>query len=376
VVQEIALAQDATVYCGPDNISWRELAIAVELFVEVETATHRLSELMKKDDKFALIPNGFEHISELGASLLVNATARIFREYKRRHGDLTPQAPSRRSLLSLEYLVTSLSIFDCGRPHDSVYALIAIARDATAFPPSSLTERTKEALIADIFFNQLEQKPYHLDYNSPYADVCKELTLFCIERCAKADPIQALDILCRPWAKDWRPGEFLSQDPKTDPKRATLIKHEGDWKRWSDEQKELFRDDRSWDEYWTTAETKLPVSDKIKKWFPKKYDDDAVTNGPSTTNKAENDSRKDKKSRKKNGKKPAKSPEAAVPVDVIPELKELTWLTLLGREDHWRTFRHFPPSRDGHGQNGAQVCRSTGWHPTGRAPELQRGTVK
>lgn len=89
VVQEIALAQDATVYCGPDKISWRELAIAIELFVEVETATHRLSGLMKKDDKFTLIPNLFEHISELGASFLVNATARIFKEYKRSHEDIT-----------------------------------------------------------------------------------------------------------------------------------------------------------------------------------------------------------------------------------------------------------------------------------------------
>lgn len=56
VVQEITLARKATVYCGPDKIKWRDLAIAVELFVEVETATHRLSELMKKHDKFALVP--------------------------------------------------------------------------------------------------------------------------------------------------------------------------------------------------------------------------------------------------------------------------------------------------------------------------------
>jgi hypothetical protein len=57
VVQEIVLAKNALVYCGPDKIEWQELAIAVELFVEVETATHRLSELKKKDDKFSIIPN-------------------------------------------------------------------------------------------------------------------------------------------------------------------------------------------------------------------------------------------------------------------------------------------------------------------------------
>jgi len=204
-VQEIALARRATVSCGPDEIPWRELAIAVELFVEVETATHRLSELMKKDDKLALIPNRFEHISELGASLLVGATARIFREYEDEDEDdedddaSTKQLVTRRSILSLEYLVTSLSIFGCGRPHDSVYALLAIARDAAPVPPVTVNVRSKEALIMEVFASGLEQKPYPLDYNSPYADVCKEFTLFCINRCAEVDPIQALDILCRPW---------------------------------------------------------------------------------------------------------------------------------------------------------------------------------
>ena len=226
VVQEIALAPKATVYCGPDRIEWRELAIAVELFVEVETATHRLSELLRKDDKSRLVPNWFEHISELGASLLVNATARIFREYQR-GGVRSDHGPARRSLLSLEYLVTSLSIFDCGRPHDSVYALIAIARDASPNPPTSVTQKRKGALIAEVFSEQLEQKPYPLDYNTPYPDVCKEFIQFCIERCAKLDPIQALDVLCRPWAKDWHPGEFaVVEDAKPQPEQPN--RH--DWK--------------------------------------------------------------------------------------------------------------------------------------------------
>ncbi|EAT84175.2 hypothetical protein SNOG_07899 [Parastagonospora nodorum SN15] len=168
VVQEIALAPVASVYCGPDELEWRELAIAVELFVEVETATHRLSELLRRDAKSRLVPSWFEHISELGASLLVNATARIFREYQR--SDETVKAPERRSLLSLEFLVTSLSIFDCGRPHDSVYALIAIARDASPNPPTSTKQKRHQVLIAQVFGDQLEQKPYLLDYNSPYPD--------------------------------------------------------------------------------------------------------------------------------------------------------------------------------------------------------------
>lgn len=259
VVQEIALAPKATVYCGPDQIPWRELAIAVELFVEVETATHRLSELMKKDDKLGLIPNWFEHISELGASLLVNATARIFREYRNGYGvPSTRHVQPRRSLLSLEYLVTSLSIFDCGRPHDSVYALVAIARDAAPFPPNSITERTKEALIAEVFSSELEQKPYPLDYNLPYADVCKDFTLFCIQRCADADPVQALDILCRPWAKDWRPGEFMPHDPKTDRKKERLIEPQAN----SHSLNIAYWGDKAMPKYHVAS------TSTVRKWFP------------------------------------------------------------------------------------------------------------
>lgn len=59
VVQEIALAADATVYCGPDEVPWKAFAVAVELFVEVETATHRLSEVMGRDEKFRHVPGWF-----------------------------------------------------------------------------------------------------------------------------------------------------------------------------------------------------------------------------------------------------------------------------------------------------------------------------
>lgn len=246
VVQEIALAPTASVYCGTDELEWRELAIAVELFVEVETATHRLSELLRKDDKSRVVPNLFEHVSELGASLLVNATARIFREYQR--GDQRIRGPDRRSLLSLEYLVTSLSIFDCGRPHDSVYALIAIARDASPTPPTSIKQKRQQALIAQVFGDQLEQKPYLLDYNSPYPDVCQEFVKFCIERCAKVDPLQALDVLCRPWAKDWRPGEVKVDEDKRSPQntKADIIRRPqgADWNvAWSEVAQKLFEDE-------------------------------------------------------------------------------------------------------------------------------------
>lgn len=45
VIQEVTLAKKATIHCGKTKLAWTKFAIAVELFVEVETATHRLSEV-------------------------------------------------------------------------------------------------------------------------------------------------------------------------------------------------------------------------------------------------------------------------------------------------------------------------------------------
>lgn len=265
VVQEIALAKKATIYCGPDKLSWKQFAIAVELFVEVETATHRLSEIMQKDEKFRHIPGWFEYVSELGASLLVQATGKVFRAqrspldgeededdedtdqggesdqggdaddevHKRKNHrnkdtsttpgsemislkerlarDKTIDPLDRRSLLSLEYLVSTMFIFKASEPRDTIYAMLAISRDAAPFASSAETitdhHDSKTRLIMTACEPFLEEKPFTVDYRRPYADVCKDFVQFVIERKASLDPSQALDILCRPWALEPQPGK-------------------------------------------------------------------------------------------------------------------------------------------------------------------------
>ncbi|PSN74563.1 hypothetical protein BS50DRAFT_627870 [Corynespora cassiicola Philippines] len=147
------------------KISSSKFAVAVELFVEVETATHRLSEVMKKSQRDKHVPGLFEHVSALGASLLVNATDRLFRDYKEEHrSQISPTTDdkdsdsgfeseseldkaqvvestkgnrtamnksSMRPVLSLEYLVSTLTIFETSVLHDTIYALLAISKDTT-----------------------------------------------------------------------------------------------------------------------------------------------------------------------------------------------------------------------------------------------------
>lgn len=246
VVQEIALARSATIYCGNDKIPWTNFAVAVELFVEVETATHRLSEVMRKDETFGHVPQWFEHVSELGASVLVQATGKVFRrdgnqatdsedgnqatdledgvDIKPRPRARRParkglkrnetgevEGPSQRSalalqrpLLSLEYLVSSLSVFQATQPRDAVYSLLAISRDTAPFAELRIKsqEGSEEAIIMSTVSSFLERKPFKVDYSRAYSDVCKDFISFCIHVSGRSDPTRALDILCRPWAPE------------------------------------------------------------------------------------------------------------------------------------------------------------------------------
>ncbi|KAI9696674.1 MAG: hypothetical protein M1820_008048 [Bogoriella megaspora] len=244
VVQEVALARKAIIHCGSAKISWNKFAVAVELFVEVETATHRLSEVMKKDPKYYHIPMWFEYVSALGASLLVDATGKLFRDYD--HGPKLSEArtkpsskkksslssdevdieseddevvsprerakqygddelanmvvPKGQPLLNLEYLVCSLSVFNTLKPHDTIYALLGIAKDTSPSAvnqESRVSDHTQRAL--EMF---MEKKKYPVSYEASYVDVCKEFIQFCIDRALRVDSSRALDVICRPWAAE------------------------------------------------------------------------------------------------------------------------------------------------------------------------------
>ncbi|KAF1980523.1 HET-domain-containing protein [Bimuria novae-zelandiae CBS 107.79] len=261
VVQEIALAREATVYCGQHSIGWKDFAVAVELFVEVETATHRLSEVMRKNTRDEHVPDLFEHVSALGASLLVDATDRLFRDFKQEHqvneennnedddedeaddevkdgadkdasigespnemsGSTVVAKNKMRPLLSLEYLVSSLTIFDTTMPHDTIYALLAIAKDTT---PQAASRQSDVSKSTDYVRQGLEvftqRKRYTVDYDLPYVDVCKEFVQFAIARSTQVDPSRALDVICRPWATDQKVLNKRKYTEEQDQKRLDL----------------------------------------------------------------------------------------------------------------------------------------------------------
>ncbi|KAI0167043.1 HET-domain-containing protein [Hypoxylon sp. FL1284] len=212
IVQEITMAQSATILCGPHKIEWQSFADAISLFNEVEKSTRKVSEVMKFDRELGHIPDFFGDVSELSATKRVEETNNLFRR-------LTGK--EREAQFSLEYLVSKLTTFESAEPRDAVYALVAIARDARPVTTSLKRETDRSWKYADSITEKLisqlgkniVSKPYHVDYTLPLSDIYTQFVRWTID---KSDKAHALDIICRPWAPELDPSEYSSDDEDGD----------------------------------------------------------------------------------------------------------------------------------------------------------------
>lgn len=204
IVQEIAIAQSATLLCGKHKVEWKDLADAISLFNEVEKSTRKISEVMKLDRELGHIPDFFGDVSELSATKLVEETKNLFR--KLGGEDREPQ-------FNLEYLVSKLTTFESSQPRDAIYALVAIARDTrpvtTRLEKEAVRSWTYPEYIKEKLIGQLARKnvskPYHVDYNLPLSDVYTQFVRWAIDKSEKS---RALDIICRPWAPELAPSDY------------------------------------------------------------------------------------------------------------------------------------------------------------------------
>ncbi|CAD6591406.1 MAG: hypothetical protein ASARMPRED_005377 [Alectoria sarmentosa] len=208
VVQEIALAARATLYCGDAYVRWSDFADAVSLFEAVESESHIISKSIMRSDLFDHIPDFLGEIKFLGATRLVDATSNLFRKSK--NGQVLER------LLSLEALISNLSAFQASRPHDIIYAVLNLAkgmrtsaatsnkeslvetqsRVATEPSDQSLREQKLKKLATRKFKQAVEDHRFTIDYKKPFFDVCKEFLRLTI----KGDGF--LDIICRPWVPE------------------------------------------------------------------------------------------------------------------------------------------------------------------------------
>ena len=119
IVQEIALAKNATLHCGGHFVSWRDFADAISLFNSKST---EIGQLFRKSTEFNNPLDYLGDVTELGATRLVHACDNIFRK--------SDDGAIMEHMLSLEALMSSLSAFEAADPHDTVYAILWLAHDA------------------------------------------------------------------------------------------------------------------------------------------------------------------------------------------------------------------------------------------------------
>ncbi|KAI2623257.1 HET-domain-containing protein [Hypoxylon sp. NC1633] len=214
IVQEIAVARTAIILCGPHKIKWKDLADAISLFNEIETGTRRISEVMRADRDLGHIPDFFGEVSALSATKLVEVTNNLFRQLS---------GNGQQAQFNLEYLVSTFTMFDASEPRDTIYALLAIARDTipvTTLKTDAIRKWTWPDFIKQKLIDQLAKrtasKPYNVDYGLPLSDVYVQFIRWAVDR---SDKTSALDIICRPWAPQPAPsGEVNDADEESDPR--------------------------------------------------------------------------------------------------------------------------------------------------------------
>ncbi|KAI9743232.1 MAG: hypothetical protein M1818_003078 [Claussenomyces sp. TS43310] len=172
VVQELAMAKEASIHCGSETIHWDDFADAVALFAKHH---EKVGELIgaSQQTKNALQHGTIDPLGNVqtGACMLVETLNNLFRKTHDGHIE---------RLSTLETLVSTLLTFKSSEPHDTIYAVLSLAKDTAGVTNGSTNHPILDRL-----------RP---NYEKPLVDVCKDFIDFCVSSS------ESLDIICRHWA--------------------------------------------------------------------------------------------------------------------------------------------------------------------------------
>lgn len=118
VVQELALARRATVHCGEDHIEWADFETAVALF---ERDALKIATQWRGSSSTEYDPDLFGDVRNMRATRLVHAKSNLFR--------MNDKGQIMEFRFTLSDLVSNLSFFEAGEPHDLIYAILSLAKD-------------------------------------------------------------------------------------------------------------------------------------------------------------------------------------------------------------------------------------------------------
>ncbi|KAF4304380.1 het-domain-containing protein [Botryosphaeria dothidea] len=122
IVQELARARKAEIYCGDHvPINWENFADIISL---MSSRQKDLTQLFRESKAFRNHPDFIGDLGELAAVKLIRVVDNAFR--KNSDGQIVGNS----GLLSLEALMSSLSAFEASDPRDILYAILWLANDA------------------------------------------------------------------------------------------------------------------------------------------------------------------------------------------------------------------------------------------------------
>lgn len=176
LVQEVAVAQNATLHCGQSARHYGDLVDAVAMFNSVRPKISLTFQRYGKSykelyDRRVTMASRFIEVS--ANALRITTTA--------------DKETKTQRLLSLEALVSYLSELTSTNPLDRIYAVLAIAKDGP-----KLDEKT---LMTDQSVPDTDNNEYlKFDYDATVADLYQKFVRLTIKTS------KSLDIICRYWA--------------------------------------------------------------------------------------------------------------------------------------------------------------------------------
>jgi hypothetical protein len=200
-IQEVALARKASLYCGPNSISWTEFADAITLLQST------LSRVLPRNapEVVARASARSRILASAAGCHFVDVSNDIFRK--------SDEGTILDSLKSLESLMCNLSSFETSNFHDNIYAYLSLAEDtgarysvraAAAFsmavddtdPIPVALSPTEQKLARSVvnMWRRAAEGEYRVDYNKSVVEVCRDFVAFAVNKTG------SLDIICRPWA--------------------------------------------------------------------------------------------------------------------------------------------------------------------------------
>jgi len=229
VVQEIAMAQKATIYCGQQQLDWYEFSEAVSLFQEME---ERVRQKFKESKAHNHPADYFGHLKAFSACRLVARVNQLVQK--------TEDGRIVRRTANLEELVSTLTSFRGSVSHDTIYAVLALANDVSgsdAFPKSQPPIRMDPTTMAKWQREHPNVNPqtiiralqgfrvekYPVDYKKDFVEVARDFLEIVTGRSG------SLDMILRPWVDDKIPKQILDSLPSWI-RTLRYLPHKPDWK--------------------------------------------------------------------------------------------------------------------------------------------------